>query len=1006
MSNHPRRPGRTVIFFLTLMKTNLNFWNRLCNAGFGPREDDRSSVLGGFLQIEPWNRLSASSAMLIAGACLLFLGIFASQASAQVDTLLATATFATGLPSTWTNDGSWSTNIVGRGGFNGSMVCTMAYNSIYGDPTYDSMYVDNGGDPYWEYFWNYPTAGYYNDLSTPSVNASSYASNDFSVWVDFDFFWAYNSDSYYEQESGNFEVSTDGSDLLDLIQPTNYGTYGVTGDPGSILAPDTSYWRHYHLLVPVASRTSDLTISFVGDVGNYHSTPAIDNVTITASATRRMSLSRDFVSLGQVRVGSRKRDTLNVSSTGHSSITVSSGMKSGVQFSSYPTSLNRSITNGSTEHDSVIFTPIARGMFSDSLIFTTNSDETSEQRMAVYVSGQGVQAIFNSTNGNALAFGNLRVGRTAQQTFSFSNTGDDTLFLQTPTISDSGFSIPSGPASLTILPNQTESIVLQFAPTKRRSYSGTLRFIASNGVTVPSVTLRGQGIQATFSPGNDTVFAFGYVHVGRTLERTFDFSNVGDDTLFLQTQSLAGNGFNVVPEPASLTLLPGQAGSFVVEFAPVTEQVYGETLSFTASNGVAAPTVTLSGTGALPHMAVAQNHETVDLGQVKVNSSNTQDFAVANTGAWDLTLSSASAAPTPFSIGTWPTIVAGNTTGYVAVNFAPTATGSFSGMLVIAGDDASNPSDTIFLTGTGIESALSIDPVNVDFGMVPVASIVRDTIKLSNTGTASVAINSYTLSPLVGTFAVVNSPAAQISAGGTALVIVSFHPDAVGNFAGTLTLMTDDAGTPVRTINLSGVGVRGTLAVASSIDFGNVMVGHDSVIRATLKNTSPVSVTINSLTMTGSAFSHGTFATPLLIAAGDSASLDLTFAPTIAGAASGSVRVTLGDNTLVNIALTGAGVSSADVVTGAQGNEFSLSISPNPANHIATAHISMMNASEGQLTVFDVTGHEVLSIPLGLLSQGAHDVTLPIEHLASGSYFVRITNTSGESASARLVLAR
>ncbi|MFI5202210.1 MAG: choice-of-anchor D domain-containing protein, partial [Candidatus Kapaibacterium sp.] len=304
-------------------------------------------------------------------------------------------------------------------------------------------------------------------------------------------------------------------------------------------------------------------------------------------------------------------------------------------------------------------------------------------------------------------------------------------------------------------------------------------------------------------------------------------------------------------------------------------------------------------------------------------------------------------------------------------------------------------------------SALSIDTVTVDFGAVAIASTVRDTIKLINTRTASVAINSYKLSPLVGTFAIVNSPAAQISAGGTAVVIVSFRPSAVGNYAGTLTLMTDDGGTPVRTINLSGVGVRGTLAVASSIDFGNVMVGHDSIVRASLKNTSSVSVTINSLTMTGSAFSNGTFATPLSIAAGDSAFVDLIFTPANAGSATGTVRVTLGDNTLVNIALSGDGLSSAGVrETSASGNEFSLSISPNPANRIATVHISIMNAADGQLTVFDVTGHEVLSIPLGLLSEGAHDVSLPIEHLASGSYFVRITNASGESASARLVLAR
>jgi len=124
----------------------------------------------------------------------------------------------------------------------------------------------------------------------------------------------------------------------------------------------------------------------------------------------RMALGRTSISLGQLRVGKRIADSLKVTSNGQNAITISSsGMKSGAQFSSFPTSTNRTINPGSTEMDSVIFTPTARGSFNDSLIFTTNSDTVPEQHMGAYVSGQGIQAIFNSTNGTTLAFGNVRV---------------------------------------------------------------------------------------------------------------------------------------------------------------------------------------------------------------------------------------------------------------------------------------------------------------------------------------------------------------------------------------------------------------------------------------------------------------------------------------------------------------------------------------------------------------------------------------------------------------------
>ncbi|MFI5111107.1 MAG: hypothetical protein ACHP78_19975 [Terriglobales bacterium] len=55
------------------------------------------------------------------------------------------------------------------------------------------MYVDAGDENglyYWEYFWSYPNAYYYDVLSAPSVDASPYASSDYSVWLDFDFFFS------------------------------------------------------------------------------------------------------------------------------------------------------------------------------------------------------------------------------------------------------------------------------------------------------------------------------------------------------------------------------------------------------------------------------------------------------------------------------------------------------------------------------------------------------------------------------------------------------------------------------------------------------------------------------------------------------------------------------------------------------------------------------------------------------------------------------------------------
>ncbi|HZK75807.1 MAG TPA: choice-of-anchor V domain-containing protein, partial [Candidatus Kapabacteria bacterium] len=143
----------------------------------------------------------------------------------------------------------------------------------------------------------------------------------------------------------------------------------------------------------------------------------------TVVPLKRIALGRSSISFGSVRVGHRIADSLLVTSDGDAAITISSsGMKSGAHFSSFPTSTNRTLNPGSTEMDSAIFTPTARGSFNDSLIFSTNSDTVPQQHLGVHVSGQGIQGVFSATNGTSLSFGNERVGRTPQQTFNFSNS--------------------------------------------------------------------------------------------------------------------------------------------------------------------------------------------------------------------------------------------------------------------------------------------------------------------------------------------------------------------------------------------------------------------------------------------------------------------------------------------------------------------------------------------------------------------------------------------------------
>jgi len=100
-----------------------------------------------------------------------------------------------------------------------------------------------------------------------------------------------------------------------------------------------------------------------------------------------------------------------------------------------------------------------------------------------------------------------------------------------------------------------------------------------------------------------------------------------------------------------------------------------------------------------------------------------------------------------------------------------------------------------------------------------------------------------------------------------------------------------------QTSHAAGTASAANLTLNSSnIDFGNVSVGGSKANSITLTNSSPsggASVTFSKVTTTGSAFSTSTPSLPIVLTPGQSSTIIITFAPTSAGALTGSLSVTV-----------------------------------------------------------------------------------------------------------------
>ena len=102
---------------------------------------------------------------------------------------------------------------------------------------------------------------------------------------------------------------------------------------------------------------------------------------------------------------------------------------------------------------------------------------------------------------------------------------------------------------------------------------------------------------------------------------------------------------------------------------------------------------------------------------------------------------------------------------------------------------------------------------------------------------------------------------------------------------------------------------QGALSVSpQSVAFGNVLIGASAKQTVTLSNSSSTSITVSSIGITGTGFSQTGPALPLTLAAGQSSSITVTFAPQTAGSVSGALQIgSNASNPSVSVALSGTG---------------------------------------------------------------------------------------------------
>ena len=343
-----------------------------------------------------------------------------------------------------------------------------------------------------------------------------------------------------------------------------------------------------------------------------------------------------------------------------------------------------------------------------------------------------------------------------------------------------------------------------------------------------------------------------------------------------------------------------------------------------------------------------------DFGNVGVSGA-VKTVTLTNNGSAPLSVSNVSITGQFSQTNTCSAPLAVSASCTFTVNFLPTTTGPAAGTLTI-NDNATGSPHTVTLSGNGQIPIVTLAPTSLTFSATPVGQTsAAQTVVLTNTGNVDLTITGITMPGVnTGDFAQTNTCGplpATVLAGRNCAFSVTFKPTAEGTRLAFVTIDDDASNTP-QSIALSGTGVLAPIVGLSPtiLAFGSQgATGPSQTV--TLANNGSAPLTISGVGITGQfSISSNTCVAP--VAAGGNCAIDVKFAPTTPGTASGTLTIT--DNAAGSphtVTLSGNG--QIPIVTLAP---TSLTFSATPVGQTSAAQtVVLTNTGNVDLTIAGIT---------------------------------------------------
>jgi hypothetical protein len=307
---------------------------------------------------------------------------------------------------------------------------------------------------------------------------------------------------------------------------------------------------------------------------------------------------------------------------------------------------------------------------------------------------------------SALKFGNVVVGQSQTIKVALKNSGKSALILSGHSLNGTGFSTSGIVYPKTLGAGVEILLSIKFAPSKAGNSSGTLEFFTKEANGTVEITLKGAGVASEavgYLSATSLRAQFQNVVVGTHNTQVIQLKNSGSAKLTISNVATTGNGFSASGLATPLSIAAGATAQLTVGFLPESVGSSSGSVVLTSTASDSHMTIVLSGTSVASSRVLDVSVASLAFGNVLVNGSATQQFALKNGGNSNISIlggsiSGAGLSATGVAAGT----LAPGQTAEVTAEFAPKTAGSITGGITITSNASNGGSITVPVTGTGV----------------------------------------------------------------------------------------------------------------------------------------------------------------------------------------------------------------------------------------------------------------------------------------------------------------